>query len=88
MLETCTKTLMCKQPRHACLRCSCLKHEWLDLLCKRALRYYRSASMNLRCDSASCDTYWLDSESEPWVLDSTIGLIVGIGAFGSDCGSQ
>ena len=38
MLETCTKTLMCKQPRHACLRCSCLKHACLDLLCKRALR--------------------------------------------------
>ena len=28
---------MCKQPRHACLRCSCLKHACLDLLCKRAL---------------------------------------------------
>ena len=27
---------MCKQPRHACLRCSCLKHVCLDLLCKRA----------------------------------------------------
>ena len=38
MLETCTKTLMCKQPRHACLRCSRLKHACLDLLCKRALR--------------------------------------------------
>ena len=36
MLETCTKTLMCKQPRHACLRCSGLKHASLDLLCKRA----------------------------------------------------
>ena len=40
MLETCTKTLMCKQPRHACLRCSCLKHACLDLLCKRALRVF------------------------------------------------
>ena len=25
-----------KQPRHACLRCSCLKHACLDLLCKWA----------------------------------------------------
>ena len=39
MLETCTKTLMCKQQRHACLRCSCLKHACLDLLCKRAFRH-------------------------------------------------
>ena len=38
MLETCTKTLMCKQPRHAFLRCSCLTYACLDLLCKRAFR--------------------------------------------------
>ena len=38
MLQTCTKTLMWKQPRHAFLRCSCLKHACLDLLCKRALK--------------------------------------------------
>ena len=37
LLETCTKTLMCKHLRHACLKCSCLKHACLDLLCKRAL---------------------------------------------------
>ena len=45
MLETCTKTLMCKQPRHACLRCSCLKHACLDLLCKRAFRSSRWISI-------------------------------------------
>ena len=46
------KTLMCKQQRHACLRCSCLKHACLDLLCKRALRLLLGAdTWNTYCNT-------------------------------------
>ena len=60
MLETCTKTLMCKQPRYACLTCSCLKDACLDLLCKRAFKSVtKIPSYFIRSICMYANTWWV-----------------------------
>ena len=78
------KTLMCKQPRHACLRCSCLKHASLDLLCKN----YQYTSITYTCACVEsphcfawivclkalcckCDTFW-DARSPRNAMERSI----------------